>query len=61
MTSSYLVLTAPGGTDTNREKTRFIRDGFTVLGFLFPGYGSPSTDCGSTPSQRFSCKASAVR
>ncbi|OWV91132.1 hypothetical protein ATY81_07375 [Rhizobium sp. R72] len=36
MTSSYLVLTAPGGTDTNHEKTRFIRDGFTVLGFLFP-------------------------
>ncbi|WP_431320917.1 DUF2628 domain-containing protein [Rhizobium sp. YTU87027] len=36
MTSSYLVLTAPGGTDTNHEKTRFIRDGFTMLGFLFP-------------------------
>ena len=36
MTSSYLVLTAPSGTDSNHEKTRFIRDGFTVLGFLFP-------------------------
>ncbi|WP_028749011.1 DUF2628 domain-containing protein [Rhizobium mesoamericanum] len=36
MTSSYLVLTAPGGTDANHEKTRFVRDGFTVLGFLFP-------------------------
>lgn len=36
MTSSYLVLTAPGGTDIKHEQTRFIRDGFTVLGFLFP-------------------------
>jgi len=36
MTSSYLVLTAPSGTDSNHEKTRFIRDGFVVLGFLFP-------------------------
>jgi hypothetical protein len=36
MTSSYLVLTAPDGADTTHEKTRFIRDGFTVLGFLFP-------------------------
>jgi hypothetical protein len=36
MTSSYLVLTAPGGADIKHEKTRFIRDGFTVLGFLFP-------------------------
>jgi hypothetical protein len=36
MTSSYLVLTAPDGADKAHEKTRFIRDGFTVLGFLFP-------------------------
>ncbi len=36
MTSSYLVLTAPRGTDIKHEKTRFIRDGFTLLGFLFP-------------------------
>lgn len=36
MTSSYLVLTAPGGTDVTHEKTRVIRDGFTLLGFLFP-------------------------
>ncbi|MDM9621138.1 DUF2628 domain-containing protein [Rhizobium sp. S96] len=36
MTSSYLVLTAPGGADIAHEKTRIIRDGFTVLGFLFP-------------------------
>ncbi|MDM9624534.1 DUF2628 domain-containing protein [Rhizobium sp. S152] len=36
MTSSYLVLTAPSGADTKHEKTRFVRDGFTVLGFLFP-------------------------
>jgi hypothetical protein len=36
MTSSYLVLTAPGGADIKHEKTRFIRDGFTVLGFVFP-------------------------
>jgi hypothetical protein len=36
MTSSYLVLTAPGGADVAHEKTQIIRDGFTVLGFLFP-------------------------
>ncbi len=37
MTSSYLVLdAAPGGTDVTHEKTRAIRDGFTLLGFLFP-------------------------
>jgi hypothetical protein len=36
MTSSYVVLTAPGGADVAHEKTQIIRDGFTVLGFLFP-------------------------
>jgi hypothetical protein len=36
MSSTYLVLTPPGGTDVTREKTRIIRDGFTLLGFLFP-------------------------
>ncbi|NLS05919.1 DUF2628 domain-containing protein [Rhizobium sp. P32RR-XVIII] len=36
MTSSYVVLTAPGGADVAHEKTRIIRDGFTLLGFLFP-------------------------
>jgi hypothetical protein len=36
MTSSYLVLTAPGGVEAAHEKTQIIRDGFTVLGFLFP-------------------------
>ena len=36
MTSSYLVLTAPDGADKAYERTRFIRDGFTMLGFLFP-------------------------
>jgi hypothetical protein len=36
MTSSYVVLTAPGGADAAHEKTRIIRDGFSLLGFLFP-------------------------
>ena len=36
MTSTYVVLTAPGGADVTHEKTRIIRDGFTLLGFLFP-------------------------
>lgn len=36
MTSSYLILTAPGGADVAHKKTQIIRDGFTVLGFLFP-------------------------
>ena len=36
MTSSYLFLTAPDGANTNHAKTRVIRDGFTLLGFLFP-------------------------
>ncbi len=36
MSSSYMVLTAPNGADKAHDKTRFIRDGFTVLGFAFP-------------------------
>lgn len=36
MTASYVFLTPPGGTDTTRDETRAIRDGFTFLGFLFP-------------------------
>jgi hypothetical protein len=36
MTSSYQVLTAPGGADIAHQKTLIIRDGFTWLGFLFP-------------------------
>ncbi|WP_337267717.1 DUF2628 domain-containing protein [Oryzifoliimicrobium ureilyticus] len=36
MTSSYLVVTAPSGTDARHDKTRFIRDGFSFLAFLFP-------------------------
>jgi len=36
LTSSYLFLTAPDGADTSHEKTRVIRDGFTLLGFFFP-------------------------
>jgi hypothetical protein len=36
MTSSYMVLNPPEGADEAHEKTRFIRDGFTFLGFVFP-------------------------
>jgi hypothetical protein len=36
LTSSYLFLTAPDGAEASHEKTRVIRDGFTLLGFLFP-------------------------
>ncbi|MBB3644554.1 hypothetical protein FHX14_000717 [Rhizobium sp. BK619] len=36
MTSSYIFLTPPGGTSATVEETRTIRDGFTLLGFLFP-------------------------
>ena len=36
MTSSYIFLTPPGGTRATVEETRTIRDGFTLLGFLFP-------------------------
>jgi hypothetical protein len=36
MTSSYVVLTAPGGADVAHDRTQIIRDGFAVLGFLFP-------------------------
>ncbi|MGV1838321.1 DUF2628 domain-containing protein [Rhizobium rhizogenes] len=34
--ASYLILTPPGGPDGNQDKTRFIRDGFSWLAFLFP-------------------------
>lgn len=36
MTSSYLFLTPPGSTSATADETRTIRDGFTLLGFLFP-------------------------
>ncbi|MDR9808595.1 DUF2628 domain-containing protein [Rhizobium hidalgonense] len=36
MTSSYIFLTPPGGTRATIDETRTIRDGFTLLGFLFP-------------------------
>ncbi|ARM86417.1 hypothetical protein RHEC894_CH00047 [Rhizobium sp. CIAT894] len=36
MTSSYIFLTPPGGTSATIDQTRTIRDGFTLLGFLFP-------------------------
>jgi hypothetical protein len=36
MTSSYIFLTPPGGTNAPADETRTIRDGFTFLGFLFP-------------------------
>jgi hypothetical protein len=62
MTSSYLVLTAPDGADKAHEKTRFIRDGFTVLGFLpFHGSGWPAIGCGCMLSRLFCCRASAAR
>ncbi|TCL73124.1 DUF2628 domain-containing protein [Rhizobium sp. BK251] len=34
--ASYLIFTPPGGPDGNHERTRFIRDGFSWLAFLFP-------------------------
>jgi hypothetical protein len=34
--ASYLILTPPGGAERNREKTRFIRDGFSFAAFIFP-------------------------
>jgi hypothetical protein len=34
--ASYLILTPPGGSDRNRDDTRFIRDGFCLTAFLFP-------------------------
>ncbi|MBX5182724.1 DUF2628 domain-containing protein [Rhizobium sp. NZLR5] len=36
MTSSYIFLTPPGSTSAAVNETRTIRDGFTLLGFLFP-------------------------
>jgi hypothetical protein len=36
MTSSYIFLTPPGSTSATVDETRTIRDGFTLLGFLFP-------------------------
>lgn len=36
MTSSYIFLTAPGSANATADETRTIRDGFTLLGFLFP-------------------------
>ncbi|MEI1251792.1 DUF2628 domain-containing protein [Rhizobium aouanii] len=36
MTSSYIFLTPPGSTSATADETRTIRDGFTLLGFLFP-------------------------
>ncbi|MBB4117182.1 hypothetical protein FHT80_006566 [Rhizobium sp. BK226] len=36
MTSSYIFLTPPGGSGATVNETRTIRDGFTLLGFLFP-------------------------
>ena len=34
--ASYLILTPPGGPDKNQVRTRFIRDGFSWMAFLFP-------------------------
>ncbi|MEF0940590.1 DUF2628 domain-containing protein [Rhizobium sp. BR 362] len=34
--ASYLILTPPGGTDKDQVRTRFIRDGFSWMAFLFP-------------------------
>lgn len=34
--ASYLVLTPPGGPGKANQSTRFIRDGFSVLAFVFP-------------------------
>ena len=35
--ASYLVLTPPGGPETDHARTRFVRDGFSLIAFLFPG------------------------
>lgn len=35
--ASYLVLTPPGGPETDHARTRFVRDGFSLVAFLFPG------------------------
>lgn len=34
--ASYLVLTPPGGPQASDRPIRFIRDGFSLLAFLFP-------------------------
>ncbi|MDE1996954.1 MAG: DUF2628 domain-containing protein [Rhizobiaceae bacterium] len=34
--ASYLILTPPSGTDRNQDRTRFIRDGFSLAAFVFP-------------------------
>ena|SRR6478735_9323207 len=34
--ASYLILTPPGGADRDQSKTRFVRDGFSFLAFVFP-------------------------
>ncbi|HEY0125145.1 MAG TPA: DUF2628 domain-containing protein [Rhizobium sp.] len=36
--ASYLILTPSGDAGRNHEKTRFIRDGFSWLAFLFPAF-----------------------
>jgi hypothetical protein len=36
MMASYLILTPPEAKGENLEKTRFVRDGFAFLAFLFP-------------------------
>ena len=36
--TSYLVLTPPGGPDSGHTQTRFVRDRFSFLAFLFPGF-----------------------
>ncbi len=35
--ASYLVLTPPGGPEADHARTRFVRDAFSFIAFLFPG------------------------
>jgi hypothetical protein len=35
--ASYVILNPVTGPGTDHQKTRFIRDGFSLLAFLFPG------------------------
>jgi len=35
--ASFIVLTPETGPGSDHEKTRFIRDGFSLIAFLFPG------------------------
>ena len=34
--ASYLILTPPAGPDRNHDRTRFVRDGFSLAAFVFP-------------------------